>query len=717
MDGIVILGLFVISVLMSVSNAQRQDRKFLPAALKKPGARSPVNVQRDALFGGIPLYFIPNKGQVDKAAVFYARTPHYTLWMAAGELVFDSPGSVTRDVCRLVFLDANQHPEIVPLKMSEHRVNYYWGKDRSKWLTDIPTSKVVLYKNLFDRIDLKVYGQEKQVEYDWVVKPGADPKAIRFQYREVAKTHIDNKGNLIVETKAGQMVHKKPVSYQVIAGEKVPVDSAYTKAGENTYRFDVANYDRRYELVIDPLVTLRYSTYLNFTEYCNDIAVDYDLCVYVTGFTVSSYFPTVNANDNTYADFGDAFVTKFSSDGQDLEYSTYLGGTSYDCGMGITVNSSGSAYVTGYTHSEDFPIADGLYTNLNGSSDAFLTVFSPAGNDISYSTYLGGGGHDFGSDLYVDSSDCAFVTGCTLSDNFPIYNGFQQTFGGLNISNSGGDAFVTKFSSDGASLIYSTYLGGNADDCAKSIDVDSAGNAYITGYTFSSNFPVYNYYINTGSQAGDAFVTKISSTGGSLVYSTYLRGNDSRYTEGSDIVVEGSGRALVTGCTFSENFPTVYAYQNTLKGSSDAFITKFSVAGNTLVYSTYFGGTGEEWGYGITLDQDDYAYLTGYTTSLDFPTANAFQSSLEGSYDGFVTKFYQDFYYQSLVYSSYLGGADDDWGAKIFVDRCYCAYVTGGTYSTDFPTVNPLYPYLLPNIDPSLHHQCNGFVSKLTSGY
>jgi hypothetical protein len=677
--GIVVLGLFVMSVLMSVPNDKMQDNKFqaemlkkpgVPAELKKPGSHSVVNVQRDALFGSIPLYFIPNKGQVDKSAAFYARTPHYTLWLTAGELVFDSPGSVTRDVSRLKFLGSNPQPGIIPQEMSEHRVNYCRGKDRSKWLTDIPTSKAVVYKNLFDRIDLKVYGQEKQVEYDWIVKPGADPKAIRFQYQGIAKTQVDGKGNLIVETKSGQLVHKKPVSYQVIEGEKIPVESSFAKAGENAYQFDVANYDHRYELVIDPVVTLAYSTYLNETEYCSDIAVDGNGCAYVTGLTKSSNFPTANAYDSSYNDNNDAFVTKFSSNGQSLVYSTYLGGSEREEGTGIAVDSNGCAYVTGYTLSEDFPTANSLDSTLNGDCDAFVTKFSSTGNSISYSTYLGGDDWEEGQDLAVDSSGCAYITGETFSDNFPLLDPIQETKGKDAIFS----AFVTKISSSGTSMIYSTYLGGSGDAVGLGIAVDGNGNAYLTGWTWSPDFPLQNPFQSTGGIVFYAFVTKFSTSGTSLEYSTYLGGNDSFDTWGYDITVDSNGCAYVTGQTYSQSFPTQNAFQNTLKGDNDSFVTKFSAAGNTLVYSTYLGGYGEEAGNSIRVDNEGCAYVTGGTGSSDFPILNAYQSQNTGA---FVTKFSAAG--NSLVYSTYLGGSGS--GIALNVDICGCgAYVTGSAF-------------------------------------
>jgi len=660
-------------------------------------------------FGKIPLYFIPNKGQVHEKALFYAKTSRYTLWMTSDGLVFDSsrklerntnrqedkeglndwktqlkdalPETYERDVSRLIFQNAKKNPEIVPLGLTEHRVNYFIGNDKDKWKTDISTSKNVLYKDLYKNIDLKVYGVEKQIEYDWIVKPGGKPEEIIFTYKDTNGTEINNEGDLLVLTEFGELIHKRPVSYQVVGGERVNVKSSFKRIGEDTYGFEVKSFDKNYELVIDPVV-LAYSTYLGGSD--NDrgysIAVDSSGHAYVTGYTDSTNFPKQNPYQ-TIQGSKDVFVTKLSPSGNSLVYSTYLGGGGDDFGYSIAVDSSGNAYVTGYTKSTDFPTQNPYQTD-QFAHDVFVTKLSPAGSSLVYSTYLSGNSLDCGYGIAVDSSGNAYVTGETTSTDFPTQNPYQT-------AQADRDVFVTKLSPTGNSLVYSTYLGGGGWDHGQSIAVDSFGYAYVTGPTASTDFPTQNPYQNH--QGGwDVFVTKLSLTGSSLIYSTYFGGIGADYGQ-SIAVDDSSGNAYVTGYTYSSDFPTQNPYQTDQDGAlGDVFVTKLSPAGNSLVYSTYLGGSGGDRGRGIAVDSSGNAYVTGDTESTDFPTQYPYQTRQGGVDDVFVTKLSSSG--SSLVYSTYLGGStymDAEFGYGIAVDSSENVYVTGYTYGSDFPTQNP----------------------------
>ena len=422
--------------------------------------------------------------------------------------------------------------------------------------------------------------------------------------------------------------------------------------------------------------TLGYSTYLGGTAPSTDIgfgiAVDGSGNAYVTGSTTSTIFPLQSPFQGSFAGIQDAFVTKLNAAGNTLAYSTYLGGTGTDDSRGIAVDSSGNAYMTGYTQSSNFPLQSPFQGSYAGSQDAFVTKLNAAGNTLAYSTYLGGNSQESGQDIAVDGSGNAYVTGSTTSSNFPLLNPFQGGFTGSQ------DAFVTKFNAAGNSLGYSTYLGGNNLDDGLGIAVDGSGNAYITGYTQSSNFPLQNPYQGFAGSI-DAFVTKFNAAGNTLAYSTYLGGNNFDY--GNDIAVDGSGNAYVVGTTYSPNFPVQNAYQSTKPGgaSADVYLTKFNPAGNTLAYSTYLGGTGTDDGLGIAVDGNSNAYVTGYTQSSNFPILNPFQGSLLGSQDVFVTKF--NAVGNALSYSTYLGGNNLDNGQDIAVDGSGNAYVTGYTRS------------------------------------
>jgi len=358
-----------------------------------------------------------------------------------------------------------------------------------------------------------------------------------------------------------------------------------------------------------------------------------------------------------------------------LSYSTYVGGGSWDWGYAIAVDSNDNAYVTGQTVSPDFPTLN-PYQSYPGGWDAFVTKLNSAGNNLIYSTYLGGGGDDYGYGIAVDSSGNAYVTGITASSDFPILNPYQSTFQGGYY-----DAFVTKLSSSGDSLIYSTYLGGGSDDFGNGIAVDGRGQAYVTGETGSSDFPTLNPY-QTDQLYSDAFVAKFS-TSGTLIYSTYLGGEDT--DRGYGIAVDDSGNAFVTGVTSSSNFPTLNPYQ-TYQGNQDVFVAKLSSSGNNLIYSTYLGGGSYDIGLGIAVDGSGNAYVTGQTSSSNFPTLNPYQTD-QGAEDAFVTKLSGTG--SSLIYSTYLGGGSSDYGCGIAVDGSGNAYVTGTAYSSDFPTLNP----------------------------
>ncbi len=685
-------------------------------------------------FGSIPLYFTANRGQVDGRALFYAKASRYTLWLTEEGLVFDSFKSESpkapsvergpsplpqkaesrkyaRDVSRLIFLGSAEHPEIVPLDETALKVNYFIGNDPAKWHTAVPTSGAVLYKNIYDRIDLKVYGFESRIEYDWIVRPGGNPRDIRFRYENVKGTRVDEEGNLLIETGFGELEHKKPAAYQQTGtksspvgqsgnGTRATVESAFRKIGKNTYGFEVGKYEAGLELVIDPVV-LAYSTYLggNSTEYGCGIAVDGSGNAYVTGWAYGNNFPLLNQYQNAAGD-ADAFVTKIDttkSGNASLVYSTFLGGSGYDLGQGIAVDGSGNAYVTGQTDSANFPTLNQYQTDQAGR-DVFVTKLDTTKSGIAsliYSTYLGGSGSDTAYGIAVDGSGCAYVTGYTDSTDLPTLNQYQTDPG-----DGSSDVFVTKIdttTSGAASLAYSTYLGGTSFEYGNGIAVDGSGNAYVTGQTNSTDFPIVNQY-QTNQVSADAFVTKIDTTksgNASLGYSTYLGGNSGDV--GYGIAVDNSGNAYVTGYTSSTDFPTLNQYQ-TDQVSADAFVTKIDTAksGNaSLVYSTYLGGNSADYGYGIAVDNSGNAYTAGYTNSTDFPTLNPYQTD-QGGVDVFVTKLdTTKSGMTGLIYSTYLGGnGNDEYGIAInskgilAVDDSGNVYVTGYTSSSDFPTKN-----------------------------
>ena len=679
-------GLLTICLLLvSLSGEFRQDGKISNAKSVEQDLKSAAILKTDPNFANIPLYFIPNRGQADGEALFYAKTSRYTLWLTKEGLVFDAFQKEGRQASELVFLNANKNAEVAACESTEHRVNYFTGNDPSQWQTDIPTSKAVLYKNIYKNVDPKVYGIERQIEYDWVVRTGGKPEDIRFEYRDVERTRIDGKGNLIIEGKFGELKHRKPISYQMKDGRRVEVGAFFKRIGHDEYGFSVKDYDSSYDLIIDPLV-LVYSTYLGGTssDYSGEeysllsgaIAVDSSGAVYICGDTQSTNFPIKNAYQKKNSGKPDIFVTKVSPTGKALQYSTYLGGSSLDWGKGIAVDGRGAAYITGATTSKNFP-AKNAYQNTNsGGLDAFITKLSPTGKAIEYSTYLGGTNSDGSEGIAVDSKGAVYVIGSTWSVNFPIKNACQKKNRGKL------DAFVTKLAPAGQSLEYSTYLGGADSDVGYGIAVDSKGTAYIGGATHSANFPTkYAYQKTFGGGMEDAFAAKLTSSGKGLVYSTYLGGSSMDW--GYSIAVNSDGAAHVTGVTYSTNFPTKNAFQKTYCGKADGFVTKLASSGQALEYSTFLGGTNADYGGGIAVDSNGAACVTGGTESKNFPIKNAYQKANRGKYDVYITKFSLNG--QTLEYSTYLGGSDDDFGTKVALDSSGAAYVTGGTLSTNFP--------------------------------
>jgi hypothetical protein len=617
--------------------------------------------------------------------------------------------------------------------------NYFIGNDPKKWRTNVPTYAKVMYQDVYPGVDLAYYGNlGGQLEYDFVIAPGADPNRIKLSFAGADGMRVDAaSGDLVLKVGADEVRFQKPAVYQpaVAAMSSSPSPSVAPTSGpgarhsslvtrhcsfvlssDNEVGFRVAGYDPERALVIDPV--LSYSTFLggSSTDSGQGIAVDSSGNAYVTGYTQSSDFPTVNPIQAAYAGppptadtiCCNVFVAKLNPAGSALVYSTYLGGSGGDQGFGIAVDSAGNAYVTGRTYSTDFPTVNPLQATNKAApvSNAFVAKLNPAGSALVYSTYLGGSGingtsGDAGYGIAADSSGNAYVTGETYSTDFPTANALQATHKGPGSST----AFVATLNSTGSALVYSTYLGGSGGEQGFGIAVDSAGNAYVTGVTGSTDFPTVNPLQATNNASeGTCFVARLNAAGSALVYSTYLGGSES--DSGTGIAVDSSGNAYVTGRTDSGNFPTANPIQATCKGGGcsgddDAFVAELNAAGSALVYSTFLGGSGIDEGYGIAVDSSGNAYVTGWTTSRDFPTANPIQPvNLSGKYDygtAFVAKLNSNG--SALVYSTYLGGSGGDWGYGIAADSSGAAYVTGYTGSTDFPTVNPLQATLAGGYD------------------
>jgi len=710
----------------------------LPAAAEPTTATA--NARVAAAYAQAPLLFEANRGQAHKDVLFLSHGPGYSLYLTADEAVLVLAGQnvdAKRDVrsakaqakpavLRMSMVGGALRPPVSGLDELPGKANYFTGNDRTKWRANVPTYARVHYREIYPGIDLVYYGNQRRLEYDFVVAPGADPKKIVLGFEGADELEIDAQGELVLRTAGGDLRQHKPVIYQEIDGARREIDGGYIRKGAKRVGFEIAAYDRGRPLVVDP--ALSYSTYLggNSFDFGQGIAVDAAGNAYVAGTTYSSDFPTTaGAFQRTVVDHPNVFVTKLDPSGSGMVYSTYFGGSSLDLGHGIAVDAAGNAYVTGYTFSTDFPTTAGAFQTTHGGNwDAFLTKLDPTGSAIVYSTYLGGSDNDQGNGIAVDAAGSAYVTGWTNSLDFKTTLGaFQVLFSGLpaiglsvrQIREIGGpDAFVTKFNPTGSALVYSTYLGGIKTDVGYGIAVDAEGNAYVTGQTGSSvtfdsfmecpngpqecalnTFPTTPGAFQTAPggtvSPEDAFVTKLNPTGSALVYSTYLGGNgDDR---GLGIALDSGGNAYVTGRTGSGTFPTTPGALRTTTTdfAYDAFVTKLNPTGSALIYSTLVGGRGHDQGNGIAVNPAGEAYITGSTgapstpgvTASEFPISNAIQSRFGGLVDAFVTKL--DTTGTALVYSTFWGGSNFDRGNAIAVDADGNAYVTGETDSINFP--------------------------------
>ena len=697
------------------ARSARNSGTQVPASAAQSGR---VRADLDAL----PLAFEANQGQTDPQVKYMARGKGYTAFLTADETVFamqsaranasitgkrallsaQKTDNATKDetgAIRMKLVGANENAPIAADNELPGHSNYFIGNDRSQWHAGVKQYARVSYNQVYPGVNLAFHGQQKQLEFDFIVAPGADPKTIRFDVSGAKKISTDSTGNLVLASTAGDVVLHKPVTYQRNENVQQAVDSRFVVA-KNTVSFEVGSYDRSRELVIDPAVT--YATYLggNAKDDGSAITVNSAGNAYVTGQTKSTNFPSKNALQATNAGGFDVFVSELSPDGSSLVFSTYIGGSGDDSGNAIALDASENIFIAGGTGSTNFPTHGAFQGTSGGVIDGFVLELNPGGSALTYSTLLGGGGTDVISGLALDSSGNAYVVGSTDSTNFPTHNPIQASIVGAS------SGFVTKVNASGNALDYSTYLGGGTGDFAVAVAVDGSGQAYVTGGTKNKTFPVKNALQATCGSDGncngglyDIFITLFNAAGNDFVYSTFLggEGND----EGFAIAVDSSKNAYITGLTSSTAFPTKTPIQATFGGGSlptDAFVTEINAAGSALVYSTYLGGSGNDTGVGIAVDNNKNAYVTGQTSSANFPTMNPTQATLKGQNDAFVTEV--NAAGSAIVFSTYLGGSlnEDTTVASgggaigaITVDGAGAnIYVAGNTVSTDFPTVAPV---------------------------
>ena len=702
-----------------------------------------------------PTRFEENRGQFPASVRFYGRgvDPSITLETQAQRI-----GKMTAR-----FQGASSSVTLTGVDPMDARTNYF-GPSR---VTGVRNFARVRYQAVYPGIDAVFYSNGRELEYDFVIAPHASPDSISIRLDGADRVRLSADGDLVASDASETLQFHRPVIYQDINGKRVPVAGGYRLHGREV-RFEVGTYREDLPLVIDPVVS--YATYLGKSdaEVARGVAVDPSGNAYVAGYTKSADLPVTNpavqpgyGGRTSSVLTGDAFVAKFSPTGS-LLYLTYLGGSGDDVATGIAVDAAGNAYVTGFTNSGNFPTTAGAFQTKYGGQggnerlrlgDAFVSKISPNGGQLIYSTYVGGSRDELGMAIAIDNSGNAYVTGSTLSTDFPgTVNGAQKAFagtGGQAISGDfpypfyvGGDAFLCKLNPAGSQLVYATYFGGKADEIPFAVAVDSAGNAYIGGATLSTDLPVTANALqrtykdkelqNSFFNFGDGYVAKVNPAGSAFLYVTYLGG------KGDDIVTaiaaDDAGNAYVTGPTTSADFPTTAgALQRTYGGPDidiqkeriigDMFVSKLNPAGTALVFSTYFGRSGDESATAIAVDAAGDVFVGGQSSSPQLPTtSDAIQKSFSG-YGGIFSNgddFGDGFVFElnptgtSVLYASYLGGGADDTVQGIALDRSGNLFVAGATVSSNFPVSAGAYQTVNGGAAPAGKLKPDAFLVKLS---
>jgi len=684
-----------------------------------PQAGSEIDAQSalDHAAGG--LTFIENRGQWDAEARYLVRVGGLDAWVTDWGLVFDFYEHVERQTEEADALPMDLHgdrnaslssdrrghvvrmqfegaaaAEVSGWRLLEGCHNYFLGNDPARWATNIPLYGEVMVSELYDGVGMRIYDDGGLIRYDLLTAPGADLSQVRLRLDGPEAVWVTPEGDLAMETSLGEIRQAELLAYQEIGGRQVAVAAAFHVLDDGVVAFVVEPLDASLPLVIDPLI---YSTFLGGAsdDRAFALAVDASGNAFVAGHTESPNFPTtVGAYQTTDPGSRSAFVTKLTPSGGSLVYSTFLGGEDDDYAYAIAVDASGDAFIAGETWSPNFPTTEGVFQAIHpGILSAFVTKLNATGAGLVYSTFLGGGINDRAFAIAVDDSGSAFVVGETGSSDFPTTEGVHQSTHPGILS-----AFVTKLNPTGSSLVYSTFLGGSVLENAFSTAVNSSGNAFVAGRTWSQDFPTTEGAYQTTHPGGSfsAYVTKLDASGSGLVYSTFLGGDDDDMAWA--LAVDGFGNVFVVGSTGSSNFPTTdAAFQTTYPGGEfSGFVTKLNPSGASLIYSTFLGGSGADSSFGAAVNASGNAYVAGLSYSPDFPTTeSAYQTTPPGGLpSGYMTKL--DASGASLVYSTFLGGQDDDLASAMAVGVSGDVFVVGLTESSNFPTTDGVHQTTYP---------------------
>jgi Abnormal spindle-like microcephaly-assoc'd, ASPM-SPD-2-Hydin/Beta-propeller repeat len=685
-------------------------------------------------YGKLPLLFEKNQGQTDPRVKFFSAGAGYSVFLTSGEMVLSlrpsdvvnpsafmpsasaapthnaqSTGrrqpvapTVTNKAPRttMVFklVGAKANPEVVGENLMPTKLNYFIGNDRTKWRKNVATYGQVRYKNVYPGIDLVYYGNQHQMEYDFDVAPGADASKIQFDIQGADNLSINTNGDLVLKKGAGELHFQAPIVYQQSQGKRTQVGGSYAVSGTNRVAFNVAAHDNTKPLVIDPV--LAYSTFLGGSSYdqASGIAIDSTGNAFVTGATQSPDFPLATLGSLT-AGQNLLFLAKLDVSGTTLLWADYICGTSgNDNAQAVATDSQGNAYITGNANSSDFPTVNPFQAALSGGGDAFLTKVSPDGSTLVYSTYLGGSNWDYATGVAVDSTGAASIAGYTSSLNFPVANAFQPTAPTTQYNYE--FSFVSKFSADGSSLVFSTYLAGSQTNCyygcnpyseINGIALDPNGNVYVAGQTDTLDFPVSegayqatNPTTNNNYDANTSFVSSFTPSGG-LNYSTYYGGSNYAYIYG--IAVDANGSAYVTGNAPADgSFPVTNTTicDPSSANCSSAFVTKLTPDGTGVVYSTFLGPNNNTQGQKIKLDTNGDIFVLAYSGNGSYILTNPIETF---NNNGGVMIDEIDPNGATELFSTFLGGNNGAQPTDFAVDSNSSVYVTGVTNSNDFPVL------------------------------
>jgi hypothetical protein len=656
------------------------DTQYTPVEIRSGDSdnNSTHDVADRAMKMEISSYFYENLGQInDEDVFFYGSFPGGCIGFGRSQVFLWLEGATNR-----LTLDFEYANQVLPKPdcVDTHPANLFLGSESA--ILNARTARGIIYKSLWPGIDLLYRASTNGTKYEFIVAPGSDPSQISIRYHghDVLSTNNDV---LVAETGKAKFKDSNLIVYQ---GSAV-VEAEFILGNSNVVSFQIGEYDSSIPLVIDPLL---YSSYFGGSSYdgIEQIAIDSEGYIYATGYTESYDFPIVEAYDGSYnAHDVTCFVFKLTPEGDSLVYSTFISGSQEERPSFIEVDSSGCVYVGGWTWSSDFPTTEAAYDpSYNGKSDGFILKLNATGNGLVYSSFIGGSEEEWDICFTLDDYGSIVITGSTTSPDFPLLNALDDDF------NEDAEFFVLKLSDNGSTLVSSTLLGGEGYEVPSDIATCSSGEIYIVGTNYTGTY--HNIL-------SECFILKLSGTCDDVIFNYKFRG--SRGDETSEMVVDESGDVYVTGYTSSPDFPTVNAYDSSFGGDTDCYVLKLDSSGEFLVFSTFIGGSRSETGASIILDEQRNVYVTGYSESSNFPLVSPYQRTHQGRYDCIVFKLSANG--ESLLYSTYIGGSHSDYGSSILRTDQGQIYVGGRTWSDDFPTMNAY--------DDSLGGERDGVIIKM----